>query len=224
MDDPRVLLVGPESRATRAAVGPTAWVVLEELALSAEPDGSGRLVARTSVRRLGAALGLDKDTAARALSRLTTAGFVSRAASPGASSYAVAAVAGLRPADTDHLAQPARPHGPDRDAGPTIAAASSSARSRRRPAPGRDRAQLSLLDMPADDTNEPIDNTKPTTTNHNHGSDNDHDETNDDIKQPDESQNHDGADTCHPCGEAVSAPPGPAPIAAVRDAAGVGRC
>jgi DNA-binding IclR family transcriptional regulator len=56
-------------------VGPTAWSVLTALALDADAV-AGRVVVRASVRSLAAALRLDKDTVARALSRLRDEGLV----------------------------------------------------------------------------------------------------------------------------------------------------
>src|SRR5216683_1930652 len=191
MPDCPVLLVGPESRAIRAAVGPTAWTVLEELSLSVRPDDAGRLVARTSVRRLGAVLGLDKDTVARALGRLCAAGFVARTTASGKSAYVVMAVAGLCRVDRE-VVVPARPH--ERDSGPVATsgarAASLSYSRARRPATRRvvDRAQLSLLDVEVNTTIEPTDNTTTTTTPQSDDqADGDHDDTDDDSNT-DESQ------------------------------------
>lgn len=76
------LAVTADSRALRRALGPTAWAVLEDLVLDAEPDESGRLVAATNVRRLAANLGLSKDAAARALRRLLACGAVVRLPAP----------------------------------------------------------------------------------------------------------------------------------------------
>ena len=76
------LAVTASSRALRRAVGPTAWAVLEDLALDAVPDVTGRLVATTNVRRLAANLGLSKDAAARALGRLLGCGAVVRLPAP----------------------------------------------------------------------------------------------------------------------------------------------
>ncbi|MBA2304709.1 MAG: hypothetical protein H0W08_19040 [Acidobacteria bacterium] len=50
----------------RRALVPSAWLVLEELALAMDGDR----VAATNARRLAAALGLSKDTTARALNTL----------------------------------------------------------------------------------------------------------------------------------------------------------
>jgi predicted transcriptional regulator len=75
-DGVRRLVVDPASVKLRRGLGPTAWVVLEELlARSNGPADSGR--ASVSVRSLASELGLAKDTVARALSRLRRAGVVS---------------------------------------------------------------------------------------------------------------------------------------------------
>ncbi|MDQ4145832.1 MAG: hypothetical protein M3198_19205 [Actinomycetota bacterium] len=58
--------VFPSSRAVKRAVGPTAWVILEDIALSARLDPEGRLVADTNVRRIARNLGLSKNTVAEA--------------------------------------------------------------------------------------------------------------------------------------------------------------
>jgi DNA-binding transcriptional ArsR family regulator len=68
-------------RELRRLVGPTAWVVLEDLAADARLEGD-RVVARTNVRRLADNLGLSKDTTARSLRRLVSAGLVTRAEEP----------------------------------------------------------------------------------------------------------------------------------------------
>jgi hypothetical protein len=65
-------------RALRRSLGPTAWAVLADLCLDAEPAGAGAHVVATSARRVGAHLGISKDTAARALRRLIAAGVVRR--------------------------------------------------------------------------------------------------------------------------------------------------
>jgi len=95
--EPALVLTGAAGSA-KAALGPTAWAVLEELTLGAERGGDGRLVATTSVRRLAAALGLDKDTVARALARLSSAGYVLRCSTglpANGSCYVVAPISGL---------------------------------------------------------------------------------------------------------------------------------
>lgn len=75
--DPPGLHVGPASRQLRRALGAMAWAVLEEVVLDARPTGSD-LVAQTNVRRLAASLGISKDTAARAVARLSDAGLLRR--------------------------------------------------------------------------------------------------------------------------------------------------
>ena len=70
----RALVVAPAAGSWRRALVPSAWVVLEELAVAASNEG----VLSTNVRQLGAALGLSKDTAARALRTLIRVGLVER--------------------------------------------------------------------------------------------------------------------------------------------------
>jgi DNA-binding transcriptional ArsR family regulator len=62
-------------------LGPTAYVVLEELVSVATADGAA-LVASSNVRQLACDLGLSKDTVARAVRRLLAAGAVVRMSSP----------------------------------------------------------------------------------------------------------------------------------------------
>jgi hypothetical protein len=69
------LLVDEASRTWRRRLGPLPWAVLEELALQARPSQQG-WVAAVGVRDLGAAVGTTKDTAARALASLRSAGLV----------------------------------------------------------------------------------------------------------------------------------------------------
>jgi hypothetical protein len=73
-------LVTAAARKLWRAVGTTAWAVLCDVALDAEPDSEGRLVAATNVRRIADHLGISKDTAARALARLHDAGLIGRQA------------------------------------------------------------------------------------------------------------------------------------------------
>ena len=64
------------SREVKRAVGATAWVILEDIALDATIDAQGRLVADTSVRQIADNLGLNKSTVARHLAWLRDYGFV----------------------------------------------------------------------------------------------------------------------------------------------------
>ena len=68
-------MLSADSVGLRRALGPTAWVVFEELLLASTvtPDGPR---ASESVRSLAGELGLAKDTVARALNRLRRAGLV----------------------------------------------------------------------------------------------------------------------------------------------------
>ena len=59
----------------RRALGPTAWVVLEVLVERSE-ELAGERVSVTSVRAVASELGVAKNTAARALSMLRTAGVI----------------------------------------------------------------------------------------------------------------------------------------------------
>lgn len=68
--------VFPSSRTVKRAVGPTAWVILEDIALDARLDDEGRLVADTNVRRIAGNLSLAPNTVARHLGRLRDHGFV----------------------------------------------------------------------------------------------------------------------------------------------------
>ncbi len=74
---PRDLVLTPACRDVRADVGPVAWVVLEELVMSAE-DGPRAVEVATTVRDLAAAIGLSKDTIASGLRRLIQHGLVTR--------------------------------------------------------------------------------------------------------------------------------------------------
>ena len=71
----RSVVVGAASSELRRALGPTSWVVLEELLLRSHGT-TGDCVACVSVRSLAASLGLAKDTAARAIRRLRDVGLV----------------------------------------------------------------------------------------------------------------------------------------------------
>lgn len=71
----RRLMLTAGSVGVRRRLGPTAWVVFEELLLASTGD-SDECVASVSVRSLAALLDLSKDTVARALTRLRAAGLV----------------------------------------------------------------------------------------------------------------------------------------------------
>jgi hypothetical protein len=64
------------SRAVKRAVGLVAWAILEDIALDAHLDDTGRLIATTNVRRIATNLAINKDTAAKHLARLRDYGFV----------------------------------------------------------------------------------------------------------------------------------------------------
>lgn len=70
-----VVVIGGGAGELRRRLGPTAWVVLEEMLLASTPSAGAR-VARVSARSLGRSVGIAKNTAARAISRLRLAGVV----------------------------------------------------------------------------------------------------------------------------------------------------
>ena len=72
-----VLVVSVDSRSCYRRLGPLAWTALVHLALNATQDGAG-WVAPLGVRDLAAAIGVTKDTAARAVRALAAAGLVTR--------------------------------------------------------------------------------------------------------------------------------------------------
>ncbi len=72
------LVLTPDTRSPRAALGPIAWAVLEDVLLDARQDEQGRLMATTNVRRVSAHVGIAKDTAAKALARLAAGGLLTR--------------------------------------------------------------------------------------------------------------------------------------------------
>ena len=71
----RSVVVHVASDELRRALGPTSWMVLEELSLSSTGTADN-CTARVSIRALAEALGLAKDTVARAVRRLRDAGLV----------------------------------------------------------------------------------------------------------------------------------------------------
>lgn len=107
--------VAAPAREVKRRVGPTAWAVLEDVALDASPDDAGRLVSTTSSRRIADHLGMTAGTAARALARLRAVGLVSYTRHDGAagrfglSAYVLGPVPGLvivDPAGTPTIAPP----------------------------------------------------------------------------------------------------------------------
>jgi hypothetical protein len=228
--EPAVVLTRAACSA-KAALGPTAWVVLEELVLGAELSSDGRLVVTTSVRRLGAVLRLDKDTVARALARLGADGFVIRCAAErpvNASCYVVASISGLARVGVDvdvaTAADPVlpdtavRPSGGDRPRRPEVGDGARPRRSRRVPGadggPAPRAGQLSLL---ADDaapndattaTSSPITDllipASDTTTNPTQSKLDT--ELEDDHHKSYASSPIRRTDSCHPSGEGAGAP------------------
>jgi len=144
------LQVDARARELRHEMGPVAWFVLEELALEAVQDGA-TLIVPTSVRELAATVSLNKDTVARALSVLVRLGFVERhqpAAGGrfGAGRYALTLPDGVALAHDD--TSPPRSHRPSR----------APATTHERP---HEQAQLTLLDLDADDRRSALDRRRP---------------------------------------------------------------
>lgn len=131
----RTLTLGPAAPSMRRAVGSIAWCVLEHLAETAE-DRAGDTVSYESVRGIAGALGVAKDTVARALRRLADADLVTHV--PGRTDdgrFAPSHYQLMVPVDvfpdlpvTTPITQSTRPH-----------------RSTNRPRPS-DATQLSLID------------------------------------------------------------------------------
>ena len=71
----RRVVLGPAAHVLRRRVGASAWAVLEEMLEQSHSDGDG-LVAAVSVRSLAASLGVAKDTAHRATTRLRDLGVI----------------------------------------------------------------------------------------------------------------------------------------------------
>lgn len=98
--DPGAVWLSVDSRPLRRSLRPLAWVILEEVALDAVVE-DGRLVARTSARRVAEHLGINPGTAAEALRLLVRRGLVrlEREKGPsgrfGLSVYQLAPAAGL---------------------------------------------------------------------------------------------------------------------------------
>ena len=69
------VVVGGAASELRRALGPTSWMVLEELLLCSTGPANG-CVASVSVRALAASLGLAKDTVGRSIRRLRDTGLV----------------------------------------------------------------------------------------------------------------------------------------------------
>lgn len=101
------LRIGPASEELRATLRPIEWMVLEELALAADADETGVLVAPTSARAVAERLRLTAGSVARALARLRALGLVShlRHCGPagrfGPSNYVLGSIPGLDVVDPD---------------------------------------------------------------------------------------------------------------------------
>lgn len=95
------LILGQGTTAYRNKLGPLAWTVLEEMALTARRDGDGALRTRLSARSIAERLGINKDTASKAIGRLVASGILQREAARGESSgrFGVGTYVVLLPSD-----------------------------------------------------------------------------------------------------------------------------
>lgn len=139
----RTIKLGPAAHELRRHVGPTTWVVLEEMLQRSTGDGDD-VVAQVSIRALASSLGLAKDTVARAVGRLRDLGVIeavqarARSGVFDAGSYRLAVPAGcLSPAGPSQPSALSPAPRPCCAAPPSAARSSSSAR--------RSSGQLSLL-------------------------------------------------------------------------------
>ena len=68
--------VATERRRVRRELGPTAWVVLEELVAASRPGDGGQLVSVVTARALAAELGIGREASVAALGRLRHHGLI----------------------------------------------------------------------------------------------------------------------------------------------------
>ncbi len=170
------LQLGPASRRLRRALRPIDWVVLEDVALDARPDATGRLVAPTSARQVAEHLGLSPGAVAGALARLRSADLVThdRQVGPagrfGLSAYVLGPVPGLNVLGAQDGAQRPWPRMapppvvPPCAVEPYVAAtdvAESAATSGARPTGRPPVAQLSMLDILNDSQPDTIPDQQP---------------------------------------------------------------
>ena len=155
-------MIAPGARPLKRELGPLVWAVLEDLALDAQADGTGRRVAETSCRQVAEHLGVTPGTAAKALARLRSEGLVDHARQGGPSGrfglsvYVLAALPGLRVVDGEPLlttptSAPPRPVAP-RSASPRRTPPRAAARHTAGNATKRrtDTGQLDLLTVDLD--------------------------------------------------------------------------
>lgn len=136
-------MISPEAVGLRRALGPTSWVVLEEVLHASQPTDTGSTrTCALSVRDLARRLGLDKDTVARAVQRLVDAGLVSRsqtrttAGTFARTTYLVDLPDGIHL--LDHTATPTRPNTPS---------TTRTFRPARSTSPSASASQLSFLEL-----------------------------------------------------------------------------
>jgi len=142
------IVLGPGAHELRRHVGPTAWVVLEEMLQRSTSDGDD-VVAQVSIRALASSLGLAKDTVTRAVGRLRDLGVIdasqarARSGVFEAGSYRLAVPAVCLSPAGPQLAGPSQPSALSPAPRPCCAAPQSAARPS--PSARRSSGQLSLL-------------------------------------------------------------------------------
>jgi len=143
------IVLGPGAHELRRHVGPTAWVVLEEMLQRSTSDGDD-VVAQVSIRALASSLGLAKDTVTRAVGRLRDLGVIdasqarARSGVFEAGSYRLAVPAAcLSPAGPPQ--PPALSSAPRPSCAAPPSAPRSSSAARPSPSARRSSGQLSLL-------------------------------------------------------------------------------
>ena len=144
----RTIVLGPAAHELRRHVGPTAWVVLEEMLQRS--TGNDHVVAQVSIRSLASSLGLAKDTVNRAVGRLRDLGVIEAAQARARSGvFDAGSYRLVVPAVCLSPAGPTQPSAFSPAARPSCAAPPSAPRasSAARPSPSarRSSGQLSLL-------------------------------------------------------------------------------
>lgn len=102
------LILGQGTTAHRNQLGALAWTVLEEMALDARRDGDGKLRTRLGARQIAQRLGINKDTASKAIGRLVASEMLQREAARGEGSgrFAVGTYVVALPSDVTVSGRP----------------------------------------------------------------------------------------------------------------------
>ncbi len=142
----RTIKLGPAAHELRRHVGPTAWVVLEEMLQRS--TGNDHVVAQVSIRSLASSLGLAKDTVTRAVGRLRDLGVIEAAQARARSGvFDAGSYRLVVPAVCLSPVHPSQPSvaSPARATSLSCASPRSSSAARPSPSARRSSGQLSLL-------------------------------------------------------------------------------